>query len=50
VLESEDCRECMERKAGDEARGEACGDGESREEKRRSNGCKEVGRCGLREL
>jgi hypothetical protein len=50
LLESEDCLEWAERKAGDIARGEADGDGDRRDEKRRSNGCSEVGRCGRSEL
>jgi hypothetical protein len=50
LLESEDCLECADRKAGDNARGVESGDGDSREEKRRSKGCNEVGRCGRREL
>jgi hypothetical protein len=50
LLDIEDCRECEERKAGEEARGDASGEGESREEKRRSNGWSEVGRLGRREL
>jgi hypothetical protein len=50
LLDIEDCRECGERKAGEEARGDASGEGESREEKRRSNGWSEVGRLGRREL
>jgi hypothetical protein len=32
------------------ARGVANGEGDSRAEKRRSKGCKEVGRCGRREV
>jgi hypothetical protein len=50
LLDSEDCLECGDKKAGEDARGEASGEGESREEKRRSKGCNEVGRCGRREL
>lgn len=50
LLDKDDCLECADRKAGDAARGDARGEGESREEKRRSNGCNEVGRCGRKEL
>jgi len=49
LLETDDWRECDDRKAGDWPRGEARGEGDSREEKRRSKGCKDVGRCGRRE-
>jgi hypothetical protein len=50
LLDNEDCLECADRKAGDDARGDASGEGDRREEKRRSNGWREVGRCGRREL
>jgi len=46
----EDCRERGERKAGDCPLGEANGEGDRREEKRRSKGCSDAGRCGLSEL
>jgi hypothetical protein len=50
LLDREDCLEWADRNAGEEARGDASGEGDSREEKRRSNGCNEVGRCGRKEL
>jgi len=50
LLDRDDCLECADRKAGDAARGDASGEGERREEKRRSNGCSDVGRCGRSEL
>lgn len=51
LLDTEDCRECEERKAGLETmRGDASGEGESRAENRRSKGWSEVGRWGRREL
>lgn len=50
LLDIDDWRECGERKAGDWTRGDDKGDGERREEKRRSKGCKDVGRCGRSEL
>jgi hypothetical protein len=48
-LETEDWREWGDRNAGDEARGVASGEGERREEKRRSKGWSDVGRFGRRE-
>lgn len=38
LLDTEDCRECAERKAGDAPRGDAKGEGDRRAENRRSNG------------
>lgn len=49
LLEIDDWRECGDRKAGEWPRGEASGEGDSRDEKRRSNGCRGVVRCGRRE-
>lgn len=40
LLDRDDWRECADRKAGDAPRGVARGDGDSREEKRRSKGCR----------
>jgi hypothetical protein len=50
LLDSEDCLECADKKAGDDARGDESGEGESREEKRRSKGCNDVGLWGRSEL
>lgn len=50
LLATEDCRECGDKNAGDWTRGDDSGEGDSRDEKRRSNGCREVGRCGRRDV
>lgn len=38
LLDADDWRDLGDRKAGEEIRGEASGEGDNREEKRRSNG------------
>lgn len=50
LLETEDCRDLCERNAGGDAiLGDPSGDGDRREENRRSNGCRD-GRWARKEL